>query len=364
MSDFEDLAAVSPLPVVNILEPSLPEDGFMIGLPEVCAKHFNGGDACRNHYQLLGLKGAMSPGEAVQCPYGFASVPFKAGNNSLAVTGFIPFPRLGGTAERANAKRFPSKKLDLQAVNTVINGLAGALAAVKRVEDDTVQRHSAALHEIRKLNAKIKQNAERLSQDIGEARKDARLTERALRIWQASELMSKQFDVMEILANHDLTTLPLKSLIEPYKIFHKVSKVYEDPDQRNPVVLKANPGYHPRIHASDKTFPIIPTVLIHNAEKYASPGSDIKVYIEPQDGYCRIRVENLSRGQQLLENSIFRQGVRASDDTDGSGNGLYVAQMVAKQHGTRISVRSELIDTQTVRHTFEIVFEVADNFAT
>ncbi len=345
----------SPLPIVDLRSPSFPVEGFNVTVPAVCAKHYETGE-CLRHYQILPVEAAMNPEVPVLCPFGFTSIPFKVGPELLAITAVIPYPRMGGGQERQNAKRFAENKVSLLSAQRIIYGVKKAFTKLNEIADATVQRHSAALHEIRKLNAKIKQNAERLQQG-GSNLRAAEVAEKTLAIFQASELMSKQFEVMEILANQNLAKLPPNTTIEPYKIFHKCMKVYEDTGAKTRVKLSATPGYYPRIQAFDKTFPIIATVLIQNAKKYAALSSEITIFVEPAgDQNCKVSVSNISEGQQLLDDSVMERGVRMSTDTDGSGNGLFVAQLVAKQHGTRIGVRSELINHLTVRNTFEVVF--------
>lgn len=356
MASVSDLAKVSPLPLIDLREVSLPHDGFFISLPDVCERHFNKEDLCRAHYATLGLKGAASPGEAIQCPYGFASVPFKEEGESFAITGFVPFPRIGGERERLNSKRFANKKFDVDVVRKIGAALVDVSIAIKAIEEDTVQRHSAALHEIRKLNAKVKQNAERLYRDVDSlATNDSRT--RTLTILRASEMMSQQFDIMEILASQNLETdLRLNAISELDRLFYKCMKVYQDPEQPERIKISTASNYHPKIRACDKTIPIIPTVLIQNAEKYSSPKSTIQITIEPRGDLCSVTVSNLAEGQQILDDSIFKSGVRLSEDTDGSGNGLFVAQLVAKQHGTRIDVKTEVLNHLMVRHHFTITF--------
>ncbi len=359
MAKFSDYSQISPLPIVDLREISLPEDGFLVALPEACKLNFNKGDSCRDHYATLGLRGATNPGQPVQCPYGFASTPFLDKTEPFALTGYIPYPRLLGAAEKQNAKRFPKNKLDSTSVAKVGKGLIESLSSIVDVENDTLLRHSAALHEIRKLNAKVKQNAERLYRDVGTLSEEE-LTRKTLNIFRASEMMSQQFEVMELLANHNLAELPLNARSEIVRLFHKCIKVYENPDEKSRVELNISHNYSPKILACDKTIPIIPTVLLQNAEKYATAKSVIRVSIEPRDRFCVITVVNLSEGQQELDDSIFKRGVRASADTDGSGNGLFVAQLVAKQHGTRINVKTEVLNSLMVRHTFEVVFETIE----
>src|SRR4029077_4703726 len=96
-----------------------------------------------------------------------------------------------------------------------------------------------------------------------------------VKIMKASELMSRQFDVIELLANEELATLPLNSVSEVYKLFDKCARIYQTRSKR--ITLDAPQGFSPRVDACDKTFPIIPSVLIENALKYSVPESDVRV---------------------------------------------------------------------------------------
>ena len=93
------------------------------------------------------------------------------------------------------------------------------------------------------------------------------------------------------------------------------------------------------MRACDKTISIIPTVLISNAIKYSPPETEIFVGLRLEKDDVVLEVTNFLREGTVLDNSIFERGVRASTDSDGTGNGLYVAQLVAKQHGTIIALK-------------------------
>jgi light-regulated signal transduction histidine kinase (bacteriophytochrome) len=217
-------------------------------------------------------------------------------------------------------------------------------------------QQSMALHEIRKLNSKVKQTAERLCrrespEDTDDASPDL------VKILKASELMSRQFDVIELLANEELAMLPLNSISEVYKIFDKCARIYRTASMR--INLDAPAGYYPRVDVCDKTFPIIPSVLIENALKYSAPASEVRVTFS-QDGphTVTVCVSNVSLLAAPLTDAVFERGYRGPTDTDGSGNGLYVAQLVAKQHGATIRLDTSGIPNGRTRVTFCLSFKV------
>src|SRR4051812_26388793 len=96
LNPFERIASLSPFPIIDLSHSgTMPQDGLTIPLTKTCHKNLGKGSACKEHYKALSK---LSPGgsEPVQCPYGFASALFRIGNVRGAITGFIPFPRLGG----------------------------------------------------------------------------------------------------------------------------------------------------------------------------------------------------------------------------------------------------------------------------
>lgn len=376
MQEFDNIARFSHLPIVNLRNPGLPRDGVLMRLTDTCRANFAKGDACRRHYE--GLAGQnYDAKELVQCPFGFASVEFKAGDAFAALTGFVPNPRLGGPTEARQAKKHREARVNASAVEEVIYTLKDLGRRLKAIDDEasrrlcsvedevsrrlaevevqTAKKFSMALHEIRKLNRTVVQTAER--QCINERPQAPELADSAnVTIWKTAELMSKQFDVIEILANESLTTLPVKAHSILYKIFDKCVRVYKVQPGGKRIFLQAPYGYEPKILVCEKTFPIIPTALISNALKYSMPDSEIRVILSPDGEYCEAAVISQSAGQQILDDSVFRLGVRASEDKEGSGMGLYVAQLVARQHRTEITVESSPASNNTVKHIFRVRF--------
>ncbi len=359
MATFQDLVNLSPLPLVDLDDPAEPSDGSLQNLSELCKKHYQSGTVCANHYLGLTKQAAPFAETPIQCPFGFSSLPFKAEGSSYALTGFVPFPRLGGAAERQAAKRFPETKRSTDSVRKLVAGLRQLVLNVTAVEDATIQRHSFALHEIRKLNAKVKRTAERLCRDEAPNNPETARSEIVM-IWKAAELMSNQFEVMELLANQRLAELPVTSKVEVYRLFDKCMRVYRMANEDHNFIMRSTNNYHPRILACEKTLPIIPTVLIENANRYSKPGTEIRIFLETVGDMCQVTVSSLARGSIQLDDSIFKRGVRASSEKEGSGNGLYVAQLVAKQHDTLFNVRSISVGPDMMKHEFIIPFHTID----
>lgn len=350
MKPVDQISKISPLPIVDLdcAEPT-PQNGWQIPLSSTCMKYLSKSDDCVKHYQSVRTEGELN--KVQQCPFGFGTIKFRAGETNIGLTGFVPYPRLGGSQERILAKRHPNHKIEIDSITQIILKLGEARQNLVNIEEETVKNYSMALHEIRKLNRTIVQKAERLCNrespdDPENAGRDI------LNIWKTAELMSRQFDVIELLANENLAYLPMNTVSEPYRIFDKCVRVFRNRGLNNRLSLTSTYGFSPRVQACDKTFPIIPTVLIENAIKYSINNSEIQIKVLLVNNECLISVSSDSNRSQILDQAIFKRGVRANPDRDGSGNGLYIAQLVAQQHGSLIKVESNRVNLGVVNHTF------------
>lgn len=290
----------------------------------------------------------------VACPFGLASVLVRSQAGSFALTGFVPFPRLGGPNERVAARKERKHHIAISEVQKTAAALVGHERQFQDFERRMIERYSMALHEIRKLNRTVKQTAEGLCLNESPDAPD-NADPRIVRIWKASELMSSQFDIIEILANESVAQLPLNMDMDVYRIFDKCVRIFR-PSASGTISISTQATETLRIRACDKTFPIIPTVLIGNAIKYSLRGTPIHVEVRPTARGCAVRVENTTVENAGLTQDIFKRGVRASSDTDGSGNGLYVARLVATQHSASISMDTKQLAGRHVHVTFEVLF--------
>lgn len=345
MPQFKDITKLSPLPTINLQDIAVPEDGLLVSTPSTCKRKWPDGQ-CMAHYRKI----ASEPTNAdtlFQCPYGFATLAIRTKSSFVALTGFIPYPRQGGQHEKAMAKKHGENKVATSNVNQSAQNLKGAIKHFENLENESIKRHSVALHEMRKLNRTVKQTAERMCNRTDSP--DPQL----VRIWKSADMMSQQFDVVELLANESLMELPITSECDLYPLFDKCVRIYTPLETPGRVTLRAIPFSHSgSIMACDKTIMILPAVLIENALKYSIRGAAINVTIESAGNSCVARVKNKVCRSTPLPNSVFQKGVRHAKDQEGSGNGLYLAQLVAKQHKGRLELESRM----TGRDECECVF--------
>lgn len=331
----DSILSLIPMPTVDLDMISAPKDGSSICTSNFCIKKFEKDDSCKKHYESL-LK---TPREVIQCPYGLSSYAVISKAKKFALTGVIPNPRLGGKHERNIAKQHPELKVDASLFNKSAELFNEFHHHLEELEQKSINNHSMALHEIRKLNRTVKQSAERLCLQENPEDPD-KATPKLVNIWKSADLMSLQFDVIELLANEKLTDLPLISQIEVHRIFDKCVRIYRHQYTDRTIKLTSHFNYHPKINACDKTFPIIPTVLIENAIRYSPPDTTIEIDIARAGKNCVVTVNNITNRNDRLDSSIFERGIRANSDKEGSGNGLYLVKLISDQHGAKLRLET------------------------
>jgi light-regulated signal transduction histidine kinase (bacteriophytochrome) len=322
----------SPLPIVNLANIKCPSTGWALPRTSYCSKKFNQGETCKAFYEGLASSGTIN--KMVQCPFGFSTFPFSLAGRPFAFTCLIPFPRQGGTEEKERAKSHPETKISTENVLEFAKHMDAGERDRLNLVDEGLKSYPSALHEIRKFNRTIKQEAERLCREQSPQDPDS-ADPRLVSIFKCSELMTFQFEILELIANQSLVTLPMNCNSEVYKIFDKCVRILRYSASKKDVSLRIE-GDSPRARVNDKTFHIIATVLLENAIKYSAQGTEIIVRLQRLSAdQCRVSVNNIAPHVAVLPD-IFEKGVRGNDDGTGMGYGLFLAQQVARQHSTLI----------------------------
>lgn len=327
------LRKTSPLPVVDLTEIGMPTDGIHVKIPGPCRKNYAKGK-CEEHYQRLANSEPLD-NSFVQCPYGFCSFPVRTKSRHFALTSIVPYPREGGSRESQNARNHKECKIARVEVEVIARELKLAIEEIAKMESEMVKRNSMSLHELRKFNRTIKQTAERRCR-VEEPDNPSAADPELVKIWKAAEFMSTHFEIIELIADETLTDLPANHRVSMYRLVDKVVHLYKDRRIDVDVSLSASPpGFGGDVFVCDRTIHMIPTVLIDNAIKYASRGSKVYVEISQEEGKCKFSVTNAFKSSIQLGRDIFEKGVRHSE-IDGTGFGLYLAHLIAKQHKSKI----------------------------
>jgi signal transduction histidine kinase len=303
-------------------------DGFDVGVNDFCRASFPTKPECASHYASLSTR---KPGY-FQCPFGFTTRSFFHNQQHFAITSVVASPRFDTANERAMAKRYPDSRVSRAGIERNIQ----YLDAVDKLRADAIESASKVLpqafHELRKLNAAVLQHAESEMQEVGESR-------RLLSIKSAAELMRNNFDILEALSNIEgIRALPNDSTINLFDLAFKMKRVFEAKARERDMNIQVN-GVRAIVWGSQKSFPIVPAVLIENAIKYGERGSTIFVDIGNVGRRATIRVENRTTSP-IDSKTCFDRGKRFNSSVEGGGFGLYLAREVVRCHQGTISCES------------------------
>lgn len=313
---------MKPPSFVPLTDPELLQlhDGVEVPTPEFCKVAIGTRSACKEHYQTL----LESSEGYYECPFGFTTRSFNFEGKKWMASGVVAHPRFGSTAEREMAKRFPTSRVTRKTVDSTV----AICHELQQIKSDVISEGSKilpqAFHELRKLNGAVIQHAERLIADQGEGRN-------LLSIKSAAELMRNNFDILETLSNIEgMKSLPLDSTVNLFDLAFKMKRVYQERALVRSMTTQVN-GIRAIIKGSQKSFPLVPAVLVENAIKYGKPSETIYIDISTENGKAILSVENHSE-RQIDPVRCFERGARYSTEVEGGGFGLFLAREVVEAH--------------------------------
>lgn len=315
-------------------------DGATIQTCHFCKRRFAKSPECRQHYASL-----LTKTEGYyECPFGFTSRNLYFLGNLIVITGIIAFPRFNTQNERARAKDAPQNKVSRELVECFRALFHNIETCRADAIDEAAQVFPQSFHELRKLNAAILQHAEK-------EMRDTRETPGLLSIRSAAELMRNNFDILEALSNLDgMKALPTDATINLFDLIYKIKRIFNEKASARKLSISVD-GVSPIIRGSQKSFPIVPAVLLENAIKYGRQHSVIRATISVEGSKAIITFEN-ETDHPIDSVNCFNRGSRyAGNSVEGGGYGLYLAREIVRAHHGEI--RCE-IDDKLVRMIIEL----------
>lgn len=223
-------------------------------------------------------------------------------------------------------------------------------ATIKKSQEEALAESLEPLHDAMRLATDVSQLAEQVlseSTPLG-VDKFGSATPALRSLVKSAALLVDSFDLLEIYLNPKAATFGQRRSVEIYKLIDKLAKIAglaRKQEQRPAVQLYGNTR---RSYDVFESFKLIPFTLIDNAQKYSRTGGVVKVEIAENAQALEIKV--ISEGPLLSETEqsrIFERGFRgrAAEEAypSGMGLGLYIAQTVARAHGSTIRVRSQAL---------------------
>lgn len=201
----------------------------------------------------------------------------------------------------------------------------------------------SALHDVKTAVSAVMRATEQLGDS---ARRGAAIREDSnelVSLQKSVDFLSRRLRLMDIVANPESASIGKRRQVQFYKAVDRIVRTIEPLGAERRVRVRLKGESYSAITVFD-SFDVIPLVLIDNAVKYAREGEEVLVAVTDSEDALTLSVESFSPVITDTERSlIFTRGQRgeaARLSADGSGIGLYVAQTVARAHGTLISVRA------------------------
>ena len=315
-------------------------DGARISACQFCRDAIKKPDSkCLQHYVTL----TKRPDGFYQCPFGFTSRSFRFLGKLWVVTGVVAYPRFDTENERRQAKNFPETRASRASIDAAIKFFGSLEVAQADAIEQATKILPQAFHELRKLNRSVLQYAER---ELAARRDNTSLKN----IVSAAELMRNNFDILEALSNIEgMRALPSDSTINVYDLVYKIKKVLEERAGEKRMHLWVS-GERAIVRGNTKSFPIVPHVLLENAIKYGTPGTEVRADVVTTSETARITVTN--RSETFIDpKGCFDRGARYAPDIEGGGFGLFLAREIVNCHAGRIYCE---VDGNTVRMIVEL----------
>ncbi len=214
-----------------------------------------------------------------------------------------------------------------------------------------IQRSFSFLHDYRQFIARVRQNINVVIEARYAGGEFVEKLGRALpaeaAIYWASILMEEKLNIAYLLLNPGrITDASEVKLFRVHGAVLKYLRIYNAAFKEKNVTARVSGESVGEIKGNPTAIPVIPHTLIDNALKYSKRGSEVRIDFNetPTD----IRLSVISYGPKIDEDEqdkifdVFYRGRKAwEQEEEGAGFGLYLAQFIAVNSGTRINVQQD-----------------------
>lgn len=234
-------------------------------------------------------------------------------------------------------------------------------------------------HEIKHLNAQIKDNSDLLMQnysgetdeDIKISQEDARIILDRLRtIFVCSSMIMSRYTLDDYEKNPAGLTQGGQFPCTVYKKFDKICRILRNHEKKGVNISIVGKSYL-KINAY-QSFEFIPLLILENAVKYSLKNNSVQIIFEENHKNQKLMVTVNSFGpycdsSELLK--VFEKGFRgenAQKKTDGSGIGLFFVKILCDVHNIKVWAETDNENSTNISgikySNFRIKLELLDVF--
>ena len=242
---------------------------------------------------------------------------------------------------RARVQLAPTRVATL----TVQQWVAECNSALKDLEvqfDDRIALAASTFHDVTTAVSALLRAVEKwMERHPGSNYEDRfeQLPEDEKRIVKTVELVQARLLLLPLLVNPKAATYGQRRPMPVYKVVHKIVRVLRPSAELKRVSIRLN-GSSFRSVSAYESFETLPLTLIDNAVKYSLNDQQVDVEVTERLACVRVSVSSLSPFVPPADRlRIFERGFRSAVSekvAGGSGVGLYLAELVATAHDTKV----------------------------
>jgi len=219
-----------------------------------------------------------------------------------------------------------------------------------------VEKGLSFFHDYDRINVQIIQNINTLIETRYQGNSSEEKRDRATRpekaIYEAARFLQEKLEFARFLLRPERLATAECVRFSVHGMILKYIRIYQSWFDAKRVTIRVTGQSYREIIADPRASSVIPHALIDNALKYAPSASEVEIYIQDVDEGVEFEIESLGPRIEPKEMpKIFRpffRGGAAERIEEGAGYGLYLSQLVAREHlGTKIKAEQKTEPSHT-----------------
>ena len=321
-------------------------NGSLIKSFPFCKKNYQRG-ICKEFYN--GLFENNKDGFYI-CPYGLTACIKTTNNKKNIFTSIKDVDTYSHKNKKFISEKTYNVSLSKEQINILINNSLSEEYLIKKNNEDKTTTDTM-LHELRKLNAQIKEHCDSLFAGYLEKRdvytllpeEYFRLFERIKTLYVISTMINTRYSLYSYEQNSETITqgTPIKTNV--YKKFDKCRWILKNYQKKNVFIDFLGQSYKGIM--AYPLFEMIPFLLLENAIKYSPEEKKIVVSFLFTGHSLSIKIESYGPccSNEEIDHLIDKgfRGENARKKADGTGIGLYFVNVLCKIHNIKINFESK-----------------------
>jgi K+-sensing histidine kinase KdpD len=296
---------------------------------------------CIECIEIFCVKSIQEQHVIFTCPKEYNCYKYMIENKLILINGIY----ISGFSKKLSRKVKKSgvNQIKKDAIETWLLKSDRMIKALENAVHKNVSTTLGMLHDVKTSVSIIFRNAESLIYEEAGSTIDEKINNAPSNkktLYKSVSLLEERLKMMSLVSNPESATHGDKNPIPIYKIFDRTIKIFQNLANKKHINIKLfGTSYSsPWIYSSFSTLPL---VLIDNAIKYSQTSQDIIVTINDERGGVSVSVESFSLciDKDDIQN-IFKMNHRGKNADkvaiEGSGLGLYLADIVAYANGFKI----------------------------